>query len=125
MDTATDKVEAAAPEISGRNAELAEQGFAMHGAYPLNHRLRAEALVDAGISSDPDGLIGDDLIVDTRDRVAAEAAALVAAKRELSDMKVAELRDLAVERGVNVEPNATKADLISALQPAAAPTNEG
>lgn len=64
----------------------AETGIAMAGEggkYPLNHRLRAEALSKAGRKSDPDGLIDDALIVDAGERLAADAkAAAASAKSE-------------------------------------------
>lgn len=50
-------------------------GVAMNGSYPHNHRLRAEALVKAGRKSDPDKLITDELIEDTKTRLAAQTKA--------------------------------------------------
>lgn len=53
-----------------------EDGVQLQGAsaLPANHRLRAEALVAAGKEKDPDGIIGEELIADTKERLAAEAA---------------------------------------------------
>jgi len=41
---------------------------------PLNHRLRAEALVQRGATEDPEGVISKELIEDTKARLEAEAA---------------------------------------------------
>lgn len=62
-------------------------GIATEGAsgYPHNHRLRAEAFVADGIETDPDGLISDELIADTRARLEAEAAAPIASETETVD----------------------------------------
>lgn len=46
-----------------------KDGTAMSGAYPLNHRLRAEALCKDGKTTDPDGLISAELIADTKARL--------------------------------------------------------
>lgn len=52
-----------------------EAGFAMSGDYPLNSRLRAEALAQAGKETDPDGIVSDEDIAGTVKRLAAEAKA--------------------------------------------------
>ena len=76
---------AAAPVATGaeefRIAHVREDGVHLNGedGLPLNHRLRAEALVAAGKHEDLSGLIGKELIADTRKRLAAEAAAEAAA----------------------------------------------
>ncbi len=49
-----------------------EDGIYMTGDYPTNHRLRAEALSKARRKSDPDGIIDEDLIASTSDRLKAE-----------------------------------------------------
>jgi len=41
---------------------------------PLNHRLRAEELVRAGDRSDPGGMISDEMIAETAERLKAAAA---------------------------------------------------
>lgn len=82
-------------EADGNPAETAppivaeETGVAMHGKYPLNHRLRAEALAKAGRKSDPDDLITDSVIEATRDRIDQEKAA---AEREAAKEKAAEAK---------------------------------
>lgn len=45
------------------------------GGLPFNHRLRAEALAAAGKTRDPDAIVSEELIADTRKRLAAEAKA--------------------------------------------------
>lgn len=62
----------AAPETTatGVSVVTTEQG-----TYPINHRLRAEAMARDGIKSDADGLISNELIADTAARLAREDAA--------------------------------------------------
>jgi len=50
-------------------------GFTMHGLYPLNHRLRAQAIAKARRKSDPDGLISDDEIAAASDQLARDREA--------------------------------------------------
>jgi hypothetical protein len=66
--------------------DRAEDGTYLTGEskLPVNHRLRAETLVRAGKSEDPDGIIGTDLIADTAARLADEDKAAKAAKRAAS-----------------------------------------
>lgn len=53
---------------------------------PINHRLRAEALVGLGLKTDEGGVVSDELIADTAERLAAEAKAdKAAAKSKKSD----------------------------------------
>lgn len=61
-----------------------EDGVYLAGksALPVNHRLRAEALVALGKTKDPDGIISEELIADTKKRLAAEAKAADAASKE-------------------------------------------
>lgn len=61
------------------------------GGLPINHRLRAEALVAQGLSTDEAGIIADDLIADTAERLANEAKAEKAvAKSKKSEAPTAE-----------------------------------
>lgn len=48
-------IETAAPEAG-------KDGVAMSGKFPLNHRLRAEALAKAKKDADPDGIVDADAI---------------------------------------------------------------
>jgi len=52
-----------------------ETGLAMHGKYPLNSLLRAEALAKAGKDADPDGLVDAEAIKDAGVRAARLAKA--------------------------------------------------
>jgi len=49
-----------------------EEGHALEGEYPHNRRLRAEALAKAGKTTDPDGIVTDELIAETADRLERE-----------------------------------------------------
>lgn len=95
-----------------------DQGFAMAGAYPLNFRLRAEALSQAGKTTDPDGLVDDAAIEDAGKRLAADAAARDAnpatAAPSLS-MTRDQLVEAAEARGLTVAPNDTKATILDAI----------
>jgi hypothetical protein len=63
-------------EVETAPAEVdAETGVYMSGNYPLNDRLRAEALVGAKRTTDPDGLISDAMIADVADQMKAAADA--------------------------------------------------
>ena len=102
-------------------------GFAMQGGFPLNARLRAEALADAGKTTDPEGLIGDDLIALTAERLDAERAD--AAKVEADAMPSMEwtkerLLDEAAARQIPIEGNATKAQILEAINAGAPASTE-
>jgi hypothetical protein len=74
----TEKTQAAAPPADWNPAKVREEdGVHLAGAseLPANHRLRAEALVALGKKTDPDGMIGDELIADTSKRLKAETRA--------------------------------------------------
>lgn len=62
-------------------------GRAMIGQYSLNHRRRAEELATAGKTTDPDKVIGDELIADAKGRLAAQAKAAKAAENTPSTDK--------------------------------------
>lgn len=94
-------------------------GIALVGGYPVNHRLRAEAMAREGVDHDPSDLITGDLIAATRDRLAAEEAgedAIVRADRALDRMSEAKLRKVADDEGVPVEGDADKATIRDAIR---------
>lgn len=79
----------AAKEPSGHDVVTAppktdDAGIVQHGGYPLNHRMRAEAMARAGVTTDEMGLIDDDLIAETVDRLKVEDEE-EAAKREAAE----------------------------------------
>lgn len=97
-----------------------EGGVELAGEWPLNHRLRAEAMATAGVTTDPDGLIDDALIVDAGERLAADAKAAKAnqpkspsrmSRAEL-DAEMARLEITAPEEATNPE----RAKLIEAAR---------
>ena len=108
MDTAD------APETGIPHAEDGT-GIALENGLPINHRLRAEALVARGDATDPEGIIGDDLIADTADRLALEEKVAKAdAKEEDADlarvrkMGLGDLTKEAARLGVAHESDANK-----------------
>jgi hypothetical protein len=82
---------------------------------PANHRLRAEALVALGKKSDQDGIIGDELIADTAERLAAEAAAAAPAK-PLAEQNAKELRATAKAESIAIPPKSTNAAIVGLIQ---------
>lgn len=50
-------------------ATVTQDGVHLHGEFPVNHRLRAEAIVKKGRKTDPDGLITEDFIAETAKRL--------------------------------------------------------
>jgi len=107
-------------------------GIAMAGGYPVNHRLRAEALADAGKDKDPTGDVSPELIAETAKRLAAERKEAEAADddaaraaRELRAMKLADLRELAQAEGVQHEGDANKSAIVDAIEAARRAKNEG
>lgn len=58
-------------------------GVAMSGGFPVNHRLRAEALAEAGKTADPDDMVSQEAIADAKARLArATEASKAATKKE-------------------------------------------
>jgi hypothetical protein len=101
----------------------AATGVAMHGDYPLNTRLRAEALSDAGQHDDPDGLVSPELIRDAGARLQAERAEAEAATPSMAwsrDRLAKEAARLKRE----VPEDATKAVLLDAINAAPAAETE-
>jgi len=93
-------------------------GFALQGGFPLNARLRAEALADAGKTTDPEGLVDEDLIASTGERLIAERADAAKAEADATpsmDWTKERLLDEAATRQIPVEGNATKAQILDAI----------
>lgn len=95
-------------------------GFATDGEWPINLRLRAEAMADKGVKSDPNGMIDDDLIAATKTRMVAEAkeAAREAKETPSMDWTKAQLTDEAEARGLAIESDANKAAILDAINAA-------
>ena len=100
-----------------------ETGAFLIGEYPANRRARAEALAADGKATDEAGVVSDDLIADAKDRLAREAAAAEAAKPSVSK-KRDELVDMANKAGVEIEPKATKPEIVKAIEAAPAANKE-
>ncbi|MBA3668432.1 MAG: hypothetical protein H0W65_12060 [Sphingomonas sp.] len=133
-------VDGVAPEVAehGPPSIEADTGIALDGDYPVNHRLRAERLVAEGKTSDPGGVIDDELIADTAtrmegdkraeaERLANEEAAFPPVR---SNMKTADLETIATAHGIDIssaENNQARVDMIEAARAAgiATPANEG
>lgn len=121
----------AAPALDDFSQKLADNGFAMADGFPLNHRLRGEALVAAGLAEDPAGHVTPDFIADTADRLDAERrdAAEREAEAEANTPSMGWTRDRLVEeagrRGVAIPSNADKRAIVDALNPAPADDQEG
>lgn len=66
------------PDAPMQPPRQTETGVAMiateNGEYPANHRLRAEAMARAGVTTDKDELISDELIASTKERLEREDA---------------------------------------------------
>jgi len=84
---------------------------------PLNHRLRAEALVAAGATKDPAGIIAAELIADTAARLKAEAAAAAPAK-PLDQQTGRELRATASAESVELPAKARNEAMVALIQAA-------
>src|SRR5215213_4226322 len=125
------------PEFSPPAIE-ADTGIALDGEYPINHRLRAERLVRKGEESDPDGVISDELVANTKGRLEAEdrAAEVLKAEEEernppvRANMKTADLDKIAEAQGIDLSAAANNEDRVSLIEAAraagtATPANEG
>lgn len=127
-----DDAENDAPEWSPPKHE-AGTGIALYGDLPLNHRLRAEALADAGATEDPDGLITPELIADTAARLEAERAETAKAHPPVTaSMRVAELERIANLESVDLSTASNNDERVSLIQakrddinPASADSTEG
>jgi hypothetical protein len=71
-------------------------GVAMQGDYPLNSRLRAEALAAAGVDRDPEALVTAELIADAKERMAnlTKAAADAQTRVDAANADIAEGKTL-------------------------------
>lgn len=70
-----DKTETETETVTLPPAMDAETGVAMDGEFPHNHRLRAEAMARAGVETDEAGVITDELIAETVERLKRDDAA--------------------------------------------------
>lgn len=77
------------PTADWREQQRTKEGVHLAGKaeLPANHRLRAEALVERKEAKDPDGIVTDELIVDTAERLEREATA--AAEAAAAEKKAA------------------------------------
>lgn len=100
-------------------------GVALTGdGLPVNHRLRAERLAAMGATTDDAGLIDDDLIANTSDRLAAEQA-VADAVPTLDRMTKAELATVADGEGVDLSSASTKAEMVVLIEAARNSNPEG
>lgn len=125
------------PEWSPPQFE-AETGIAIDGdGLPVNHRLRAERLSDAGDEQDPGGMIAPDLIADAGQRLEAQRAAddkaLAAAEAANppvnTNMTVAAIEKVAKRQGIDISTAANNDERVAMIEAArssgmARPANE-
>lgn len=83
---------------------------------PLNHRLRAEALAEAGATEDPGGRVSPELIAETAARIEAEKAAAATAEKPLAEQTVAELRETAKGLEIPLPAKGLRADLQAEIE---------
>lgn len=121
-----------AVKLDAFTSDLAARGFGIVDNFPANHRLRAEALVGAGLAEDPHGHVTPELIAGTKERLELEAkaakdaeAAAAKATNQLGRMKVEDLRDLAARETIEVPADADKPALVDAITAARAARTEG
>jgi len=95
-----------------------DQGFALLDAYPLNLRLRAEALVKDGKETDDAGLVSDDDIAATKVRLDAEEAERHPAVNKR--MKRAEVVGIAQAEGIEVADDDTVSTIVDKIEAARA-----
>lgn len=108
---------AAEGAIETKPYETDENGVALEGEFPHNHRLRAEAIAAAGLTSDPAGIISDELIADNAARVKALAEA-EAAERDLTGKRLDELVEIAERESVDLTGAKTNADRVKLINKA-------
>jgi len=99
-----------------------DNGVALHGDYPLNLRLRAEALAKDGKDSDPDDRVSPDTIAEAGARLKRAEAAEAERERNTPSLKWTEkrLRDEAERLGLAVETDANKPAILKAIEAAPA-----
>jgi len=91
-------------------------GVALHGDYPVNSRLRAEALASDGKAEDPDGLVSRELIEDAGKRLAADREAEAEARRISPRMTVADLEAIAAAEGADLSDASNNEERVAAIQ---------
>lgn len=118
-----------AAELDPFTADLAARGFGIADGLPVNHALRAEALARLGKTEDPAGHITPEFIAaakETRDALADDVEnAATAEARKLRRMNLDALRALALDEVVPLPEDATKAQIVEAIETARAARNEG
>lgn len=82
---------------------------------PINHRLRAEALVAAGETTDPGKLITDELIADTADRLDRERKARPPVRE---NMKTTDLERIAKNEGIDLTSANNNTERVAAIMTA-------
>ncbi len=93
-----------------------ETGVAQRGAYPLNSRLRAEAIAQAGESEDPDGIVTPELIADAAIRLDREAAEQADKTPSMSWTRDRLVAHAATVPGATFEGDANKAAILAAIE---------
>lgn len=109
------------PEQTAEPANV--YGVAMLGDYPLNFRLRAEAMAAAGVTTDPDGAISDDLIASTVERLAVQTRAAVRPAVN-ARMGIDKLRTIAAAEGVSIDAEASRDDIVFSIEAARGAANQ-
>lgn len=84
-----------------------DTGVALVGGYPLNHRLRAEALAQDGKAEDPDGVVSPELIADASARMKRDAQAEVNAQAK-ADVEVKARAEAEAEAKAKADQDATE-----------------
>jgi hypothetical protein len=101
-----------------------DTGVAMYGEFPLNHRLRAEALADAGLDKDPDGIVTAELIKDAGERLERDAKAeedrKAAEEKARPPVKASmprpDLDKIASDEGLDPAAYSNREDLVAAIE---------
>lgn len=122
-----------APEAAEFSPPLveADTGIALDGDYPVNHRLRAERLAEEGKDSDPGGVISDELIAATKERLEGDkrAAEILREEEEArnppvrANMKTADLEKIAEAQGIDITAATNNEDRVSLIEGARAAGN--
>ncbi|HYD12734.1 MAG TPA: hypothetical protein VEC11_07790 [Allosphingosinicella sp.] len=83
---------------------------------PLNHRLRAEALAQAGAPEDPGGQVSPEVIADTAARLEAEKADAAAAEKPLAEQTIKELRATAERLQISLPAKGKHGELLAEIE---------
>lgn len=98
--------------------QVNEQGFAIDGhGLPLNLRLRAAALAEAGKDEDPEGSVAPEHITAAADRLAAYDKAF---PKATATTKIVDLEKMAKAQGLDISTaanNEERAAMINAARP--------